>query len=122
MKTQIAAAVMLSLIVCVSSNSVCNSAQLATKDIEMIGTLEIPGQLKDKSGLTQKFNNPTGLSSTSNDMFGGISAITYSGKEDIFLMLADRGPDDGAVDWTCRFQEVRLKLTPGKTQPVTFDC
>ena len=121
MKTQIAAAVMLSLIVCVSSNSVCNSAQLATKDIEMIGTLEIPGQLKDKSGLTQKFNNPTGLSSTSNDMFGGISAITYSGKEDIFLMLADRGPDDGAVDWTCRFQEVRLKLTPGKTQPVTFE-
>ncbi|MFK7768798.1 MAG: esterase-like activity of phytase family protein [Mariniblastus sp.] len=115
------AAAMLGLAVCISGSSVCNSAQTTTQDIEMIGTFEIPGQLKDKSGLTQKFNNPTGLSSTSNDMFGGISAITYSGKEDIFLMLSDRGPDDGAVDWTCRFQEVRLKLNPGKAEPITFE-
>ncbi|MDG1874690.1 MAG: esterase-like activity of phytase family protein [Mariniblastus sp.] len=106
---------------CFISVSEAKPAQTVATDIELIGRLEIPGTLKDQSGLREKFYNATRPTSTSNDMFGGISAITYSGKEDIFLMLADRGPDDGAVDWTCRFQKVRLKLIPGNSKKVKFE-
>lgn len=128
MKTQIKAKLttaLLAVFIGFCVGAICNSdqpnKQSDTKGIELIGTLDIQGNLKDKSGLTEKFNNPIGLSSTSNDMFGGISAIAYSGKEDIFLLLADRGPDDGAVDWTCRFQEVRLKLGHNSTQPFSYE-
>ena len=79
--------------------------------IELIGVGEIPGNALDLSGLTETLGD--GLT---NNMLGGFSAIAYMGKDDEYLFLSDRGPLDGQVDWTCRFQKMRIKFGgSGKT-------
>ncbi len=77
--------------------------------IELIGIAEIPGNAKDLSGLTETLGD--GLT---NNMLGGFSAIAYLGNGDEYLFLSDRGPLDGQVDWSCRFQKIRV--TFDKTQ------
>lgn len=44
------------------------------------------------------------------NIFGGISAVDYSGEGNDYWFLADRGPLDGAVDWPCRLHKVRLNF------------
>ena len=94
--------------------------------IELLGVGSISGDVKDLSGLDQTLVPQAGTSSDeipegrtfSNDMFGGISAIAWTGSEDIFWMLPDRGPLDGAVDWTCRVQKVRVIVDPDGNAPI----
>ena len=51
-------------------------------------------------------------------MFGGISAIAWTGTDNLYWMLPDRGPLDGAVDWTCRVEKVRIKIDANGQTPV----
>ena len=135
------------------------SDKTSIESIELVGVLEIAGDAKDKSGLSQVLedllpvppvvvaeNQPAQVESiesprasietasietqsaagqtpltteepalelpVTNDMMGGFSGIAYSGHNDIYYFLPDRGPQDGAVDWSCRFQTVRLKIAP----------
>ena len=71
--------------------------------IELIGVAEIPGTAIDKSGLSQELD-----ADSTNNMLGGFSGTAYSGKDDLYYFLSDRGPKDGAVDWSCRVQSFRV--------------
>lgn len=71
--------------------------------IELLRTIRVPGNLIDKSGLSEPL--AAGLR---HDVFGGISALEYLGQDDLYLALPDRGPKDGAIDWTCRIHVVRI--------------
>ena len=92
------------------------NAEENSSPIRLLGVGAIGGDAHDLSGLNQTLVPTEGTSSDeipdgrtfSNDMFGGISAIAWTGVEDIYWMLPDRGPLDGAVDWTCRVQKVRV--------------
>ena len=123
-------------------SSVCatcfDESEVDVKKIELIGIAEIAGTAKDKSGLTERFETkivetipvPVGqvppavpetrerILVTTHDMLGGISGLAYTGKDDIYYLLPDRGPADGAVDWNCRFQKMQIKIKPGAEEPV----
>lgn len=72
--------------------------------IELYRKIEIPGNLIDKSKLSQSL-----APNVWHDVFGGISALEHvSG--DLYWALADRGPKDGAIDWACRVHLVRIPL------------
>ncbi|MBT5017828.1 MAG: esterase-like activity of phytase family protein, partial [Planctomicrobium sp.] len=49
---------------------------------------------------------------------GGISAMEYTGQGNSFIALPDRGPDDGAVAYHCRFHTVEIEVDPA-TSTVT---
>lgn len=73
--------------------------------IELIGVATLPGNAKDKSGLNDALD-----ADCTNDMLGGFSAIDYNEKANTYYFLSDRGPKDGAVDWSCRFQKFRISI------------
>jgi len=77
----------------------------ADDKIELLGIAEISGDARDHSGQTD-----TLLNGSPHNRFGGISGLEYSGKGDLYLAIADRGPDDGAVPYHCRFHHVHIKL------------
>ena len=96
--------------------------------IQILGIGSIPGTTKDLSGLTKELVPAAGTNRDEippgrtfhNDMFGGISAITWTGQGNTYWMLPDRGPLDGAVDWTCRLQKVKIDVDPKSTSPVSI--
>lgn len=87
---------------------------------------EISGKARDLSGLSEvlapvEATTPEVDSKSrtfSNDLFGGISAICWTGIDDIYWLLPDRGPLDGAVDWTCRVQKARIMVDPTGKSPI----
>jgi hypothetical protein len=84
------------------------------EQFELLGRLRVPGDAADASGLTGAFDN-----GTPRNQLGGFSAIAYTGDGNRYLLLADRGPDDGAVPYGCRFHEVELSLpTTSQTCPL----
>ena len=101
----------------------------ANRGVRLAGVGNIAGTALDNSGLTQKLIPVEGTTSDliplgrtfSNDMFGGVSAICWSGKGDTYWMLPDRGPLDGAVDWTCRIQKVRIDVGDQPQRPVAIE-
>ena len=94
--------------------------------VQLIGIGTIDGSAKDGSGLNEELVPVAGTSDDEipagrkfyNDMFGGISAIAWTGDDDFYWMLPDRGPLDGAVDWTCRVEKVRIKIDVNGQTPV----
>lgn len=75
--------------------------------VEFLGRVELPGNAVDRSGLI----TPLEDGSPANRL-GGFSAIEYSGQDDRFVLLADRGAGDGAVSFACRLQLVDLQVDP----------
>ena len=100
-----------------------NSKKLA---VQLIGVGTIAGTAKDGSGLHEELVPAVGTTDDEipagrkfyNDMFGGISAIAWTGTDNLYWMLPDRGPLDGAVDWTCRVEKVRIKIDANGQTPV----
>ena len=100
-----------------------NSKKLAG---QLIGVGTIAGTAKDGSGLHEELVPAVGTTDDEipagrkfyNDMFGGISAIAWTGTDNLYWMLPDRGPLDGAVDWTCRVEKVRIKIDANGQTPV----
>lgn len=84
--------------------------------IELIGTSVIAGTARDLSGLNQPLDDVS-----TNDMLGGFSAIAYTGVGDEYLCLSDRGPRDGAVDWSCRLQRYKIELTGNSDDPIKME-
>lgn len=77
-------------------------------EIELVGKVSIPGNARDKSGLKDPFKN--GLP---HDLLGSIgSAISYTGKGNRYILVADRGPGDGAGNWFCRFHTFEIVVDP----------
>jgi hypothetical protein len=75
--------------------------------VELIGVAEIPGTAQDLSGMSEALD-----ADSTNDQLGGFSGIDFTGQDNTYLLVSDRGPKDGAVDWTCRFQCFRISIDP----------
>jgi len=89
------------------------STTTAHAEMILLGTGQISGTATDDSGLSEKFE--TG---DSQNLLGGISAIEYTGKDNLYFALPDRGPDDGAVPWKCRVQTIRIDIHPKQAPAV----
>src|SRR5262245_60200657 len=81
----------------------------ANGEIRLIGTARLPGDSTDLSGLTDEL--PGGIP---HNRLGGISGIEYTGKDDRYLLLSDRGPADGATAYRCRFHELKFTVEAGR--------
>lgn len=97
------------------------SAERPGSQISLISVTTIAGDAPDQSGLGG-MKKPTSTSKSVPDpeasdqtfpanIFGGISAVDYSGHGNEYWFLSDRGPLDGAVDWPCRLHRVRLDIS-----------
>jgi hypothetical protein len=77
---------------------------LASADITYFGPVATPGSATDLSGLTGTLAGgvPTAVLGSHG------SGIAWTGKGREFLMVADRGPADGATAFRCRWQRVEL--------------
>ena len=85
------------------------------EEITLLRTIDIPGTQLDRSGLHQEIEPEI-----RHDQFGGISGLAYTGKDNLYVALPDRGPKDGAVDWTCRFHLMRIDANPSKSVDESF--
>lgn len=92
--------------------------------VELVGSLRISGTDIDASGSSHDLEDGSPA-----DRFGGLSGIEFIGNQPVgapspgqrltksdatasgrFLLLADRGAGDGAVDYDCRFHEADLSV------------
>lgn len=74
----------------------------------LLGKATIAGNARDLSGKKGSFS--TGVP---RNQFGGFSAISATATPDEYLLLSDRGPDDGAHAYETRFHRVKLStVTP----------
>jgi hypothetical protein len=96
------------LILCVGL--FCNPA---LAEIKLLGTASLDGNATDQSGLTDVL-----AGGVPHNRLGGISAIEYTGRDDLYLLLPDRGPADGATDYRCRIHELKLAAHPGQSPAV----
>lgn len=80
--------------------------------VTLVGHVRIPGTTIDKSGLSGTLE--TG---TPQNALGGFSAIEYSGANNRYFVLSDRGAGDGAASFACRFHEI--DFTVGETSAET---
>jgi hypothetical protein len=88
----------------------------AGAEITFLGSASIPGDATDKSGLTD-----TLADGTPHNRLGSLgSGIAYTGRGDRYFLVADRGPQDGAVPYRCRFHVADITVRPGKTPAVQF--
>jgi hypothetical protein len=70
------------------------------------------GDSFDGSGLTEKLSD-----GTPHHRLGGIgSGIAYSGYGNAYVMIADRGPRDGATAYKCRFHIVDILIRPAQRE------
>jgi hypothetical protein len=94
----------------------------ADKGVQLIGTGLVPGDLSDLSGLKGKSICQRDDETVCIDQatFGGFgSALTFTGHDDVFLGVPDRGPFDGRTDtpyWD-RFHFLRLTIDTEKPFP-----
>lgn len=77
----------------------------ASAEVTKIAELRIPAQATDQSNLTGKLENRMPL-----NQFGGIGALSWAG-ENVYYLLPDRGPDDGAVPYPTRFHQAQIQFT-----------
>lgn len=77
----------------------------ASAEVTKIAELRIPAQAADQSNLPGKLENGIPL-----NQFGGIGALSWAG-ENLYFLLPDRGPDDGAVPYPTRFHKATLQFT-----------
>ncbi len=72
---------------------------------DLIAVGRFPGTSKD--GIEESQTLEEG---TSSNQLGGFSALEYSGKDNLFWVLSDRGPADGAASYPCRLHLISLDL------------
>lgn len=70
---------------------------------ELLGVARVSGEYRDRSGLSGMLETNTPVNA-----FGGLSAIEYTGQENRYYVLSDRGAGDGAASFPCRFHTVEL--------------
>ena len=85
------------------------------QDVSLIGRASISAIATDLSGETDKQENGT----PQNRLGGHGSAIAWLGTGNKYVMLPDRGPDDGATSYRCRIQIVEIVVDPHSAVPVT---
>lgn len=83
---------------------------------KLIGIGRFSATMTDRTGLSEKLPN-----GASHDRLGGISAIEYTGENDEYLVLSDRGHDDGETTFQCRMHSIRITIDPVASDPVKLD-
>lgn len=77
-------------------------------EIRLVAKGQLPGSATDQSGLVEILR--AGNERIAHNRLGGFSALSYTGKEDLYWALSDRGPLDGAIAYACRVH--LLKIVP----------
>ncbi len=99
------------------------SAQVATQNasvqsekpkVELIGVGTIDGTAIDLTGLQDALSDQT-----PHNQFGGISGIDWIQGTNRYRVVSDRGPQDGAVNYHCRFHDVEINIDRKPPNPVT---
>jgi hypothetical protein len=84
-------------------------------EVRLIGRTQISATATDLSGESDAQENGT----PQNRLGGHGSGIAWLGSGNRYVMLPDRGPDDGATSYRCRFHIVEIKVDPNAQPPVT---
>ena len=88
----------------------------ARADITFLGIGTLPGDSEDLSGLTGKYSD-----GMPQNRLGGLgSGIAYSGKGDIYILVADGGPKVSDPDFQCRMHKLEIVIKPGTKNPVAL--
>ena len=87
-----------------------------SKDVELIGVAQIPGDAIDKTGLNEVL-----IDDIRHDRLDGFSAIAQAKRKQQFIAVSDRGPKDGAVDYACRFHTFKILIHPNRKKPVNIE-
>lgn len=87
----------------------------AATGITYIGEARVPFDAADLSGLTDTLN---GVPHNRLGSFG--SAIAATATPGRYVGVDDRGPQDGAVPFVCRYHTFELAIDPAATPPVAF--
>lgn len=90
----------------------------AAADVTYLGVVAFPGQLTDKSG--QRGEVAPGIPASILGAHG--SGIAWTGKGHEYLMLADRGPMDGATPFACRWQLVKFPMEDDGLPSAAPEC
>jgi len=80
------------------------ASAFAEDGFELLGTIELPGNGSDASGLTDQLEE-----GKRHNLLGGFSAMEYVGNDE-YLILPDRGPGDGANSYRCRFHKLQIAI------------
>lgn len=85
----------------------CNSLAQESRSgsVELIAMGTISGTAGDRSTGSEPLEEGTPA-----NRIGGFSAIEYAGRDNLYWVLADRGPADGAASFPCRVQLIELKI------------
>jgi hypothetical protein len=86
--------------------SQATSVARADDSIQFLGMAELPPGTTDHSGLTDTLQG-----GVPHNQLGGLSALEYSGRDNLYYVLPDRGPGDGSARYHCRWQMIELKLS-----------
>lgn len=91
-----------------------DSARLYAEKPELIGVTSFSGTMSDLSTFEDKLGN-----GEPHNRLGGFSALEYTGKRNRYAILSDRGPDDGATGYQCRYHFIDIKIEPKNSPAVT---
>jgi len=100
-----------------------SAADPADPGITLLGQGTIPGNALDLSGLEGDICNYTGDLCQPRATFGGFgSALTYTGHDDVYLAVPDRGPFDGRTEpgsptYLDRFHFLQITVKKGGKFP-----
>jgi hypothetical protein len=95
------------------------SAAGAAPGITLVGTGRIAGTASD--GLTLVPPVLEDKDHIPHDRLGGLgSAIAYTGIDNLYIAVPDRGPADGTTSYQDRYYLLDLAVTPGAPAPVTI--
>ncbi len=82
----------------------------------LIATGSVPGNATDKSGLTDSVG---GIPHNTFGSFG--SGIDYTGKDNLYIAVNDRGPNDGDSQYKDRFHTLKITIDPA-AKSLSVDC
>ena len=81
----------------------------AGADVELIGKSSVPGDASDRSGLSGSYTNPSGESIPADQLGSFGSAVAYSGKDNRYYAVNDRGFGDGTSASVDRFHVFEIE-------------
>ena len=87
-------------------------AQPASAEVKFVGRVSVPADTLDLAEPSGEARNAFRL--------GGFGAFEYLGQGNQYLLVPDRGPDDGVNEFTCRMQTAEILVAPQADPPVTI--
>lgn len=92
--------------------AVLATARSVLAEVTLVGKVVFAGSTADP--------HADSLPSAVRHRLGGFGAIDYTGNGNRYVLLPDRGPDDGNSTFHCRIHEVELVVAPRAREPVSL--